>query len=164
MTAGPTGFNNACGTLTVTANAAAGPPTLADYTTLLFSVGKQYRRKNLNLCFVSNDTTYARSKQIAVDPTGAADQRPVMSPLTDINKYETLGWPHRVCNNIANTDCHCLCLSKYRLYRRVGLSVEWHTQGQTLARDNLALLVVRGRYGGQLVDANAGAEWANGQA
>ena len=161
----PTGFNTNCGTLMTTTNAGARPPTLDDYTTLLFSVPKVYRQKNLNLAFVSNDVTYMRSKQIAVDATGAGtDQRPVLSPLTDINKYETLGWPHRVCNNIANTDAHCLCLSKYRLYRRTGLSIEWSTQGQTLMRDNLALLVCRTRVGGKLVDANAGAEWADGQA
>ena len=161
----PTGFNNACGTVVPTTNGVGGPPLLADYTTLLFSVGKAYRNKNLNLAFVSNDVTYMRSKQIMVDASGAlTDIRPVLSPLTDINSYTTLGWPHRICNNIGNTDVHCLCLSKYRLYRRVGLTVEWHTQGQTLARDNLALLICRGRFGGQLMDANAGAEWADGQA
>jgi len=103
----PVGFNNACAIVMPTTNGVGGPPTLADYTTLLFSVGKAYRQKNLNLAFVSNDVTYMRSKQIAVDPTGAADQRPVLSPLTDINKYETLGWPHRICNAVANTDAHC---------------------------------------------------------
>ena len=54
-------------------------------------------------------------------------------------------------------------LKKYRMYRRLGFSVEWHQGGTTLARKNLALLVVCGRFGGQIVDANAFAKIVDAQ-
>jgi hypothetical protein len=44
------------------------------------------------------------------------------------------------------------------------MSVEWSTQGETLMRSNLALLVVRARYGGRVMDANAFAVVSNAEA
>jgi len=162
----PQGIFQAAGVgAVVTANGGAGPPTLADYVNLLFGIGKQYRRKELNVAIISNDTTYQRSRQIAIDTNApTTDQRPALAPLTTINDYECLGWPHRVENNLANTVAACCAMKKYRLYRRLGLDVRWETAGEYLSRNNLALLVFRARFGGRLMDANACARWANGQA
>ena len=148
----------------VAANAAAGPPTLADYTNCMFGVAKQYRDKTLGCCFISNDTSYSRSRQIAVDPTAAADQRPVLANVDSFSNYKSLGWPHRIENNLGNRSACFVALKKYRIYRRLGLEIRFETGGTTLARRNMVLLVFRGRYAGRLLDINAAARWTNGQA
>ena len=162
----PTGIFQAAGVgAVVTANGAAGPPTLGDFTNLMFGVDKQYRRPNLNPTYISNDTTYARSRQIAVDPAAVStDQRPVLADVNSFSNYQSLGWKHAVENNLTNpVACFC-AMKKYRLYRRIGLEIRFETGGSYLATRNLALLVYRARYGGRLMDANACARWANGQA
>lgn len=143
-------------------NGNAGPPTLNDYETLMFTVGKQYRNRAMNPVFISNDTTYQRRTGIKVDTaTPSTDQRPVFG-MTH-NDYESMGWPHKIENNLANTRIAYGALRKYRMYRRLGLTVEWHTQGATLARRNLALLIVRARFGGKVMDANAFAKIVDAQ-
>ena len=145
-------------------NGAGGPPTVDDYESLMFAVGKQYRNPSMRPVFISNDTAYQRSRAIAIDTASpTTDQRPALSPLTEINSYKTLGWNHKIENNLGNTAIGFGCLSKYRMYRRLGFSVEWHTGGTTLARRNMALLIVRGRFGGQVVDANAFAKMSGAQ-
>ena len=161
----PEGLFTKSGVSTVTPdNTTTGPPTLDDYLDLMFAVAKQYRKQNLRPCFVSNDTTYQRSKAIRVDPAATpTDQRPVMSPLTQVNDYRNLGWPHKVENNIGNSTAGFFALGKYRLYRRAGMTMRFVEGGKDLARRNMLLLVYMSRWGGQLMDASAGAKWTNGQ-
>ncbi len=145
-------------------NGAGGPPSLDDYESLMFAIGKQYRNPAMRPVFISNDTSYQRSKAIEVDGSGGGtDQRPVLSPLTEINNYKNLGWDHKIENNLANTAIGFGCLAKYRMYRRLGFSIEWFTGGTTLARRNMALLIVRGRFGGQIMDINAFAKMTGAQ-
>lgn len=162
----PEGIFTAAGLTTITTdNGVAGPPTLNDYMSLLFSVGKQYRNSTFAPTFVTNDTSFQRSRSIAVDPAAVStDQRPVMAPLTEVNNYATLGWSHAVQNDIANGRAAFAALRKYRLYRRVGMEVRWIDGGTTLARKNEVLLVVRARFAGRMMDANAAAKWIDGQA
>jgi HK97 family phage major capsid protein len=159
----PQGIFTASGISTVPSdNGNPGPPTLNDYETLMFTVGKQYRNRAMNPVFISNDTTYQRRTGIKIDAaTPSTDQRPVFG-MTH-NDYETLGWPHKIENNLANTRLAYGALRKYRMYRRLGFTVEWHQGGATLARKNLALLIVRGRFGGKVVDANAFAKITDAQ-
>lgn len=162
----PEGFLNASGTIAVNSeNNTAGPPTLADYETLLFAVGKQYRNPSMRCAFISNDTTYRRSRGIRVDPHAigtTVNQTPVLG-LDAINQYSTIGWPHRIQNDIGNSSAAFGALAKYRMYRRQGMQLEWVTTGQELARKNLALLIVRARFGGQVVDGDAFAKMSDGQ-
>jgi HK97 family phage major capsid protein len=161
----PEGIFTASGTTSdPTDNGASGPPTLADYQSLYFSLPKQYRTPAMRPCFVSNDTTYARSRQIKVDTaTPSVDQRPVISPVNNIGDYMTLALPHRINNDIGNGSTACVALSRYKMYRRMGLSIQWSREGQYLMRRNLSLLVARARFGGRLRDATACAKWTNGQ-
>ena len=162
----PTGILTAAGLAAVTTdNAAVGPPSLNDYLTLLFSIGKQYRVNAPEPTYLSNDTSFQRSRAIRVDTAGpSTDQRPVLAPLTEVNRYSTLGWNHAIQNDIDNRTCVFGALRKYRLYRRVGMEVRWVDGGKELARKNLVLLVVRARYAGRVMDANAFAKWTDGQA
>ena len=162
----PEGFFNASGTIAVNSdNNTSGPPTLPDYESLLFSVGKQYRNSSMRCAFISNDTTYARSRGIRVDPHAigtTVNQSPVLG-LNAINQYSTIDWPHRIQNDIGNSSVAFGALAKYRMYRRSGLQIDWHTEGKELARRNVALLVVRARFGGQIVDGNAFSVMADAQ-
>lgn len=163
----PEGLFNASGVGTVTTdNGGSGPPTLADYIDLLFALPKQYRTPQNRVCFISNDTTYARSRAIRVDDGGSTDQRPVLTSgdTTSFNTYSTLGFPQKIeNNNIPNTRCGIAAMARYRMYRRLGLEIRFETGGSYLARRNLALLVYRARFGGRLMDGSAFAKWTNGQ-
>lgn len=165
-TSEPEGFLNASGVTVVNSeNNTTGPATLGDYESLLFAVGKQYRNPSMRCAFVSNDVAYRRSRGIRVDPHAigtTVNQTPVLG-LDAINQYSTIGWPHRIQNDIANTKIAFGALAKYRMYRRQGVQLEWVTTGKELARANVALLIVRARFGGQVVDANAFAKMSDAQ-
>ncbi len=153
----PTGLFQAAGVSTVAADSgAAGPPTVNDYLSLLFALAKQYRRKEYRVAFVSNDMSYQRSRQIKIDTAApSTDQRPALSPLSVVNDYATLGWPHKIENNLGNTALGIAAMSKYRMYRRLGLEIRFESGGKELARKNLTLLIYRARFGGKLMDSNA---------
>jgi HK97 family phage major capsid protein len=133
------------------AGGAGADPQIDDYETLMFGIDKQYRSAVYNPCFVANDTSYQRARAIAV---GDSDARRVFG--MDHNSYSLLGWPYRIENSaVGNAEQAFGALKKYRLYRRVGQEVRWTMEGDTLTRKNLALLSVRGRYGGRVMDTNA---------
>jgi len=164
----PEGILNASGLGSMnTDNGVGGPPTFHDYLAAAFSIEKQYRNQAFRPRFISNDTSYQRSRAIAID-TGSpsTDQRPVLAPLTanqGFQDYQTLGWPHSIQQDVPNGTCIFGAMAKYRLYRRLGQEVQWVQGGETLARKNLVLLVVRGRYAGRVMDANAFSVWTDGQ-
>jgi HK97 family phage major capsid protein len=144
-------------------NGSPGPWTFADHLDLMFSVGKQYRRASEYPCFFSNDTVYARGRGIKIDTASpSTDQRPVFG-LDAVNSYVTLDWPHKIQNSLSNRRLGFGCLKRYRCYRRVGFSFEVHTQGSTLARSNLALIIARARFGGQMANPDAFALITDGQ-
>jgi HK97 family phage major capsid protein len=155
----PEGIFSASGTVTVNSdNGSTGPWTLADLEAAMFSVGKQYRIPALNPCFLSNDTTYARLRGIAV---GTTDQRRVFG--MDHQSYTTFGFPHLINGDASNPQLAFVCLKRYALWRRAGVSIEFVTGGKTLALSNSCLLVARARYGGQLLDPNAASVITDGQ-
>lgn len=164
-TSEPEGIFQNAGVSAVTLAGAAA--TVADYEELLFTVGKQYR-KSMRCAFIANDTAYQRARAIPVDTS--SDQRRVFGMDVDrgsgasVESYSILGRPYKIENNLANTHAAFGDLSRYRMYRRQGFSIEWHTQGSTLAKANLALLVVRGRFGGKVVDPAAFAKWEDAEA
>lgn len=158
-TSEPEGIFMASGVTSMNAeNGAGGPPTLADYEELLFSVGKQYRTSAWRPAFLTNDVSYSRVRGLAVSET---DQRRVLG--LNHSSYSTLEFPHKIQGDIPNGSAAFGALRAYRLWRRQGMTIEWVTQGKELALRNIALLVVRARYGGKLTDPAAFVKWTDGQ-
>lgn len=100
--------------------------------------------------WLMSDTAYKYARSIAV---GASDQRLVHG--MDVHDYKIFDIPVSIMATQANAEVAICAMSKYRLYRRAGASVEWTTEGRELRLKNLALLTVRGRYGGRLMDVSA---------
>lgn len=145
----PAGIFGASGTTSVSFGSTTA--TVTGYESLLFAVAKQYRMPaGSNFVFGSNETSYRRARSIAVS---GSDQRRVFG--MDHESYSMLARPYKINHALPNTKIMAGAMSKYRMYRRLGMSVEWHTQGSTLALSNEALLVVRARYGGRVMDPAA---------
>lgn len=151
-TSEPEGLFNASGTTDIgnPAGGAGADPQVNDYEALLFGLPKQYRTPANRTAFIANDTTYSRAMGISV---GTADARRVFG-MTH-NGYRILENPFLISNDLGNNVAGFAALAKYRLYRRMGQEVRFTSEGKELATKNLTLLVVRGRYGGKLVDPNA---------
>jgi Phage capsid family len=168
-----TGIFNGSGLNTASAaNGNSGPPLLSDYQNLLFGIHKQYRTAAMLPMFISNDVSYQRSRAIAVsqpavfysgEASTLVNQLPILSPINDLLNYTSLGHPHKISQSISNVDIAFGAMARMRVYRRLGFEMRWITEGQELALRNEALLVVRGRFGGQPVDANAFCVMTNAQ-
>lgn len=156
-TSQPQGIFLASGTNSVTFGGTAAE--VADYESLLFAIGKQYRTSN-RCAFVSNDVCYRRCRSIPVDASNDARRIFGMSH----EDYTILNRPYKIQNDLPNTHVAFGDLAKYRLYRRAGFSMEIVTGGDSLARRNVALVVVRGRFGGRVMDSNAFAVATDAQA
>ena len=155
----PEGIFTASGVTAVNSdNGSTGPWSLDDIESLLFAVPKQYRIPSLNCAFVSNDTTYARWRGLAL---GTADARRLLG--MDHESYSILSRPHRINASIGNQQAAFVAMKKYRLWRRAGLELGFETGGKTLTLANMALLHARARYAGELVDGNAAAVCDDGQ-
>lgn len=159
----PTGIATSSGLTEINStNGATGPPTLGDYSSLMFAVPKQYRQRSMGCAFLSNDVTFARSRQIGV---GTNDARPLLTggDTTSFNNYSTLGWDHAIQGDLPNGTTIFGCMRKFRMYRRLGASFKFETGGKELSRKNLGLLIMRSRYGGQVIDPDAFGFWDDGQ-
>jgi HK97 family phage major capsid protein len=144
-------FNSSGITVINSSNSTGGPPTVGDYESLLFGVPKQYRSlPAMNISFIGNDISYRKARSI---PVGPGDERRVL--LMDEQSYEVLGVPYRIAVNVPNNQVACLPLKKYRLWRRLAQEMTFTIEGQTLVLANEALLVMRGRYAGRVVDVNS---------
>jgi HK97 family phage major capsid protein len=143
----PQGLTTASGLNSVTFGGDAA--TVADYEALLFGISKAYRRSR-RCAFISNDVSYARARGIAVS---GSDQRRVFG--MDHEAYTLLQRPYRIQDDLPNTTIMFGDLSRYRLYRRLGFDMQIVTNDLYLARSNQVALVLRGRYGGRVMDPNA---------
>lgn len=148
----PQGIFTASGTTAVASDmSTSGPPTVSDYESLMFAVGKQYRNEGMECAFFGNDVSYRRARGI---PVGPQDERRVFG--MDEQAYTLLDNPYLIQNDIANSKIGFGAMKKYRLYRRLGSSVTWVSgTDATLMSKNLDALFVRGRFGGRVMDANA---------
>jgi HK97 family phage major capsid protein len=148
----PQGIFNASGLGDIgnPAGGAGAAPQVDDYEALMFTVPKQYRQMNLRPAFFANDVTYRRARGI---PVGASDERRVFG-MTH-GDYRMFDHPYVINNSIGNAYAGFGCLAKYRLYRRQAQQVQFTSEGRELALKNQTLLVVRGRFGGKVMDANA---------
>jgi HK97 family phage major capsid protein len=147
----PLGITNTSGLVAVSSdNGTAGPPTVSDYEGMIFSVPKQYRQKEWNPAFVSNDTSYRRARGIQVGP---GDERRVFG--MNHQSYELLDYPFKIQNDLSNSKVLFGCWRRYRAYQRLGSEVVVERGGRQLALANTTLVVVRSRFGGRPIDANA---------
>lgn len=148
----PLGILNTSGLVAIsTDNGAAGPPTVSDYEGLYFGLAKQWRKEaGAVTAYIGNDTAYRRAMGIQVGP---GDERRVFG--MDHDSYSLLKRPYKVQNDIPNNKVAFANLKRYRMYRRLGLTVRVETSGRALALANTKLLVLRMRYGGQMENANA---------
>lgn len=153
-TSQPQGLTNASGLGDIGAPAGGVGTawTMADVENLYFGVGLQYRTAP-SVCFCSSDTTYKRVRAIRTG-TGATTYQTQALGI-GIGSYNVFELPWCVQNDIPNATAFCGDLKRYRMYRRVGLATEMTTEGRTLRLNNLALLTVRARFGGKVVDASA---------
>lgn len=157
----PEGVMNATGTTAISAtNTTTGPPTVGDYEGLLFAVPKQYKQgfANNQVCFCGNETSYQRARSIAV---GASDQRRVFG--MDHENYMLLNRPYAINGDLTNSQIFFGVMPRYRMYRRLGLTMRSSTEGSTLIRANKLLVTARGRFGGQVEDGTAFAVTTNAQ-
>ncbi len=148
----PQGLTNATGFTAINSdNGVFGPPTVSDAEGLIFGVPLQYRRHTeWNPSYVMNDTTFRRFRAI---PVGPADERRVFG--MDEQTYKLLDYPVRISADMPNAKVAFAALKKFRLWRRAGFEIRWADLGQTLMLKNTALLVVRGRFAGKLLDGAA---------
>src|SRR5262249_919302 len=149
---------NAPGLIGVNASSPTGPVSVDDIETALFAVGKQYRSDNsLGPAFVMNDTSYRRFRGI---PVGPSDERRAFGSMYFGTwarpAYSLYGFPGRIPNDLPNNKMSFACLKKaYRMWRRTGFEVRFSDVGRTLMLSNTALLIVRGRFAGKVIDPNA---------
>lgn len=122
-------------------------PQVNDYEALMFGVPKQYRTASLNCCFIGNDVTYRRSRSI---PVGGSDARRVFG--MDHSSYKLLEHDFIVNNSLGNAYAGFGAMQLYRLARRQAQEVRFTTEGKSLALTNTALLTVRARFGGRVMD------------
>lgn len=149
----PEGIVTASGTVSVNAdNGATGPPTVGDYESLLFGVGKKYKQgyPSARCVFGGTETSYMRARGIPVSTT---DARRVFG--MDHESYQLLNHPYKINDSLTNRQQFFGVMPRYRMYRRLGLTTKVSTEGDTLMRSNLMLLVARARFGGQIEDGNA---------
>lgn len=127
-----------------------GPLALGDLENLYFGIPKQYRNAGNRLAYVSNDGTYSKFRSLAV---GSDDARRLLG--MDWGSYQLNDQPARIQNDIPAGSIAFGALAKYRMFRRLGFETRFTDQGKSLFESNTGLLLVRGRFGGQIVDTNA---------
>lgn len=153
----PEGIFVASGTNAISSdNSTSGPPTLGDYEGLLFGVAKKYKpaQDRQRCIYVSNETTYRRSRAMKVDPQSTGrDERRLLG--LDHENYMTLGHPHKINEQIPNGKVGFFNARRYRLYRRQGTTMSITDQGKDLTLRNVRLISLRARFGGHLEDGDA---------
>lgn len=157
----PEGVTVTSGTTTVNAeNGASGPPTVGDYESLLFGVAKAYKQGYPadRIVFGGTETSYQRARGIAV---GSSDQRRVFGMTHE--DYMLFGHPYGINEDLTNRQIFFANLARYRMYRRLGLTLKVTTEGKELVRNNLMLITARARFGGSLEDGAAAAYCADAQ-
>lgn len=157
----PEGITNASGTTSVSAtNTTTGPPTVGDYEGLLFGIPKNFKQgfPTNRITFAGTETSYQRARGIAV---GGSDQRRVFG--MDHENYMLFGHPYGIGEFFTNSQIAFVNWGRYRMYRRLGLTIKVTTEGKELVRNNFMLITARARYGGQIETGSAVAITTNGQ-
>jgi len=154
----PEGVINKAGITTV---AWGGATSIGNYESTRFGVAKAEHRANVlqSAVFCGTETSYQRALAL---PVGAADNRRLFGTGTvggtnNYDDYAIMQRPYKINESLTNAQIFYAILSRYRMYRRRGLTLRSSTEGDTLIRNNEMLIVATARYGGQLERAAAGA-------
>ncbi len=141
----PEGITVASGTASVAGGSAA--PTVGVYESFFFGVAKRFKQgySNDRLQFGASETTYQRARAIAV---GASDARRIFG-MTH-GDYMLMGHKYGISDQMPNTKAFYANMARYRMYRRMGMTIKATTEGQTLVRKNLMMISCRSRWGGHL--------------
>jgi HK97 family phage major capsid protein len=155
----PEGITVASGTTSVSHSSAA--PTVGGYESLLFAVPKRYKQgvPAANVVFCANETTYSRARGIAV---GTSDARRVFG--MDQENYSLFNHPYKIAYYLANTRIFFAVMRRYRMYRRMGMTLRMDNTGRELMLRNKVLLTMRARFGGQIEDGRAAGVVTDAQA
>jgi len=146
----PEGIRNKSG---ITSSSWGGATSIGNYESLRFAVPKNEMRPNVagSAVFCGTETSYQRAKAL---PVAAADARRLFAGAsTNVGTYDDyaiMGRPYKINESLANTEIFFAVMSRYRMYRRRGLTIRTSTEGDTLIRNNEMLMVAMARYGGQL--------------
>lgn len=142
----PEGVINKSG---VTSVSFGGATSIGNYESLRFGVAKPEHRANLlaSAVFCGTEESFERARAI---PVGASDARRIFGLGHFTQDYELSGAPYKINESLANTQIFYAVLARYRMYRRRGITIRTSTEGDTLIRRNLMLMVATARYGGQL--------------
>jgi hypothetical protein len=130
---------------------------------LYFGIPKEYRNSpGARFIYVSTDTSYKRARGIPVDSSN--DARRIFG--MDQKSYTVFDNPYRITSaaGVTNAEIAGVMMNYYRMYRRQGVEVRVETGGESLARTNQQLIVVRARYGGQMEFGAAMAKITDSQA
>lgn len=129
-------------------------PTLGVYESLNFGIAKPYKggTDKGRIVFCGTETSYKRARSI---PVGATDARRIGG--SDLSSYEWMGHPFALNESLANTQQFFANLSRYRMYRRLGITFRTETGGKDLALRNKTLITMRARFGGQMETGAAAA-------
>jgi len=69
--------------------------------------------------------------------------------------YMMFGRPFSINGSMTNAQIFFGVLPRYRMYRRLGMTMRSSTEGTTLIRRNMLLISSRSRWGGQIEDPGA---------
>lgn len=140
----PDGIMNASGATTVSFG---GSTSLGNYESLRFGVSKAEHGPTVksSAVFCGTETSYSRAMAI---PVGASDARRLGG--MDYDSYRWMQRPYAINESLTNQQIFYAIMARYRMYIRRGFMVRTSTEGDTLIRNNEMLIVVMGRYGGQM--------------
>lgn len=140
----PEGVMNASGATTV---AFSGTTSLGNYESLRFGVAKAEHGPTVksSAVFCGTETSYQRAMAI---PVGASDARRLGG--MEYDSYRWMQRPYAINESLSNQQIFYAIMARYRMYIRRGFTVRTSTEGDTLIRNNEMLIVVMGRYGGQM--------------
>lgn len=144
----PEGIINKAGATSV---AFGGATSIGNYESLRFGVHKREHKGTFgsSAVFCGTETSYSRVKAL---PVGASDARRLFNnqfPVTGYDGYQLMERPYKINESLTNAQIFYAIMSRYRMYRRRGLTMRTSQEGDTLIRNNELLLVAMARYGGQ---------------
>ncbi|KKN88370.1 hypothetical protein LCGC14_0249330 [marine sediment metagenome] len=156
----PQGIMNSGATAVAFGGVAA---TIGGYETLRYTVTKPEHGGNMDstAVFCGTEQSFVRARAI---PVGATDERRLFGLGHFTSDYNLSGRSYRINETLANNQIFYAVLGRYRMYIRRGLTMRSSTEGNTLILNNLMLIAITARFGGQMERAAAAALTITAQA
>ncbi len=131
-----------------------GATTIGAYESLRFGVAKAEHKAAMgSAIFCGTETSYQRAMAIPVSATDARRLHGSQQTIGGVTGYDGYHWmdrPYAINGSLSNSQIFYCIMSRYRMYRRRGMTMRTSTEGDTLIRRNEMLMVATCRYGGQL--------------